>query len=118
MYADRVTDSMQRAIDETYASACDPGCAQLSATASSRSRSTRPSGTSPSLRGVAETKASYPGGPGGDVARRHVPGDQGPGVPDETAARSLEFEKAAHLRDEMLELKKIILTEEKMLASG
>ena len=34
------------------------------------------------------------------------------------AARSLEFEKAAHLRDEMLELKKIIVTEEKMMAVG
>jgi excinuclease UvrABC helicase subunit UvrB len=32
------------------------------------------------------------------------------------AARSLEFEKAAHLRDEMLELKKLLITEEKMMA--
>ena len=32
------------------------------------------------------------------------------------AARSLEFEKAAHLRDEMLELKKLLVVEEKMLA--
>ena len=116
MYADRVTDSMQHSIDETYRrrGIQDEHNRQHGIEPQSIHKAVRD--ITEGLRGVAEQKASY------QVAREEMTRDDMYRVVKDLefqmkeAARSLEFEKAAHLRDEMLELKKIIVTEEKMLA--
>ena len=116
MYADRVTDSMQNAIDETYRRRAIQGAHNERHGIEPQSIHKAVRDITEGLRGVAETKASY------QVAREEMSRDDMYRVIKDLefqmkeAARALEFEKAAHLRDEMLELKKIIVTEEKMLA--
>ena len=118
MYADRVTDSMQNAIDETYRRRGIQDAHNQRHGIEPQSIHKAVRDITEGLRGVAETKASY------QVAREEMTRDDMYRVVKDLefqmkeAARSLEFEKAAHLRDEMLELKKIIVTEEKMLAVG
>ncbi len=118
MYADRVTDSMKNAIDETYRRRAIQGAHNERHGIEPQSIHKAVRDITEGLRGVAETKASY------QVAREEMSRDDMYRVIKDLefqmkqAARSLEFEKAAHLRDEMLELKKIIVTEEKMLAVG
>ena len=116
MYADRVTDSMQNAIDETYRRRAIQGAHNERHGIEPQSIHKAVKDITEGLRGVAETKASY------QVAREEMSRDDMYRVIKDLefqmkeAARALEFEKAAHLRDEMLELKKIIVTEEKMMA--
>ena len=116
MYADRVTDSMQNTIDETYRRRAIQGAHNERHGIEPQSIHKAVRDITEGLRGVAETKASY------QVAREEMSRDDMYRVIKDLefqmkeAARSLEFEKAAHLRDEMLELKKIIVTEEKMMA--
>ncbi len=116
MYADRVTDSMQNAIDETYRRRAIQGAHNERHGIEPQSIHKAVRDITEGLRRVAETKAAY------QVAREEMSRDDMYRVIKDLefqmkeAARSLEFEKAAHLRDEMLELKKIILTEEKMMA--
>ena len=116
MYADRVTDSMRNAIDETYRRRAIQGAHNERHGIEPQSIHKAVRDITEGLRGVAETKASY------QVAREEMSRDDMYRVIKDLefqmkeAARSLEFEKAAHLRDEMLELKKIIVTEEKMMA--
>ncbi len=118
MYADRVTDSMQNAIDETYRRRGIQHAHNERHGIEPQSIHKAVRDITEGLRGVAETKASY------QVAREEMTRDDMYRVVKDLefqmkeAARSLEFEKAAHLRDEMLELKKIIVTEEKMMAVG
>ena len=116
MYADRVTDSMQNALDETYRRRGIQDAHNRRHGIEPQSIHKAVRDITEGLRGVAETKASY------QAAREEMTRDDMYRVVKDLefqmkeAARSLEFEKAAHLRDEMLELKKIILTEEKMMA--
>ena len=118
MYADRVTDSMQNSIDETYRRRGIQDAHNRRHGIEPQSIHKAVRDITEGLRGVAETKASY------QVAREEMTRDDMYRVVKDLefqmkeAARSLEFEKAAHLRDEMLELKKIIVTEEKMMAVG
>ena len=118
MYADRVTDSMQNSIDETYRRRGIQHAHNEHHGIEPQSIHKAVRDITEGLRGVAETKASY------QVAREEMTRDDMYRVVKDLefqmkeAARSLEFEKAAHLRDEMLELKKIIVTEEKMMAVG
>ncbi len=118
MYADRVTDSMQNAIDETYRRRAIQGAHNERHGIEPQSIHKAVRDITEGLRGVAETKASY------QVAREEMSRDDMYRVIKDLefqmkeAARALEFEKAAHLRDEMLVLKKIIVTEEKMMAVG
>ena len=118
MYADRVTDSMQNSIDETYRRRGIQHAHNERHGIEPQSIHKAVRDITEGLRGVAETKASY------QVAREEMTRDDMYRVVKDLefqmkeAARSLEFEKAAHLRDEMLELKKIIVTEEKMMAVG
>ncbi len=118
MYADRVTASMQNSIDETYRRRGIQHAHNQRHGIEPQSIHKAVRDITEGLRGVAETKASY------QVAREEMTRDDMYRVVKDLefqmkeAARSLEFEKAAHLRDEMLELKKIIVTEEKMMAVG
>ena len=118
MYADRVTDSMQNSIDETYRRRGIQDAHNVRHGIEPQSIHKAVRDITEGLRGVAEQKASY------QVAREEMTRDDMYRVVKDLefqmkeAARSLEFEKAAHLRDEMLELKKIIVTEEKMMAVG
>ena len=118
MYADRITDSMQNSIDETYRRRGIQHAHNQRHGIEPQSIHKAVRDITEGLRGVAEQKASY------QVAREEMTRDDMYRVVKDLefqmkeAARALEFEKAAHLRDEMLELKKIIVTEEKMMAVG
>ena len=118
MYADRITDSMQNSIDETYRRRGIQHAHNERHGIEPQSIHKAVRDITEGLRGVAEQKASY------QVAREEMTRDDMYRVVKDLefqmkeAARALEFEKAAHLRDEMLELKKIIVTEEKMMAVG
>jgi excinuclease ABC subunit B len=105
MYADRVTDSMQRAIDETYRRRRlqvehneKNGITPIGIRKAIRDIAER-------VRAVAETKAPYTTGadiPKDEIVRL---------IKDfesqmKTAARNLEFEKAALLRDQIVDLRR------------
>ena len=118
MYADRVTDSMRRAIDETYRRRRIQDAHNRKHGIEPQSIHKAVKDITEGIRGVAETKASY------QVARAELSRDDMYRVVKDLefqmkeASRALEFEKAAQLRDEMLELKKLLAVEEKMLAAG
>ncbi|MBI2170726.1 MAG: excinuclease ABC subunit UvrB [Chloroflexi bacterium] len=119
MYADRVTDSMRAAIDETERR-------RAIQEAHNREHGLVPEGIHKAVRDItdrvkalAETKATY-------TTRRELSPEEMVRVVKDLeaqmreAARSLEFEKAALLRDEILELRKIQVLDEqaKVEASG
>ena len=118
MYADRITDSMRRAIDETYRRRGIQDAHNRRHGIEPQSIHKAVRDITEGLRSVAEKKAAY------QTEREEMTRDDMYRVVKDLefqmkeAARSLEFEKAARLRDEMLELKKIIITDEKMLAVG
>ena len=110
MYADRMTDSMRRAIEETYRRRKvqqeyneQHGITPIGITKTIKDISNR-------VRAVAEQAAEYSVGaelPKDELARL---------VKDlelqmKTAAKELEFEKAAALRDQVVELRKLLATE-------
>jgi excinuclease ABC subunit B len=109
MYADRVTDSMQAAIDETYrrrekqvAYNQEHGIEPTSIVKQVRDLTDR-------VRAVAETRADYQVSPTGEIT---IPRDEIARMIKELesqmklAARALEFEKAALLRDQIVELRR------------
>ena len=111
MYADRVTDSMQKAIDETYRR-------REIQTAYNREHNIEPQGIKKEIKditdrvkAIAEERATY-------TINKEVPrGELLRLVKDlETqmkgAARNLEFEKAAALRDQVLDLRKVLVLDE------
>jgi excinuclease ABC subunit B len=105
MYADRVTDSMQRAIDETYrrrriqiAYNEEHGITPTSIKKTIRDITER-------IRAVAETKGTYEVGqaiPKDELARliKDLESQM------KAAAKNMEFEKAALLRDQVIELRR------------
>jgi excinuclease ABC subunit B len=111
MYADRVTDSMQKAIDETYRR-------REIQTDYNREHNIEPQGIKKEIKditdrvkAIAEERATY-------TINKEVPrGELLRLVKDlETqmkgAARNLEFEKAAALRDQVLDLRKVLVLDE------
>jgi excinuclease ABC subunit B len=115
MYADRVTDSMKRAIDET------------NRRRSLQDRHNQQNGIQPqsiqkevhditeSIKGIADNRARY------HVVRQEMSrSDMYRVVKDlevqmKEAAKSLQFEKAAQFRDEIFELRRLLALEEKTL---
>ena len=106
-----MTDSMQRAIDETSRR-------RVLQEAFNREHHIQPEGIhkavrdiTASIRGVAESRATY-------EVRRDMPKDElarvikGLEQEMKQAAKHLEFEKAAMLRDETTDLKKILVAYE------
>ena len=115
MYADAITDSMQRAIDETTRR-------RTIQTEYNEARGLTPQGIkkairdiNASVRAVAESQPQYKAGAGmpRDEATRLVK-DLERQMKD--ASRSLEFEKAALLRDQIVELRRSM--EEDVLAAS
>ena len=107
MYADRVTDSMKRAIDETNRR-------RLAQEIYNRENGITPQGIRKTVhditervRALAETRAPY-------VTKDDMPKDdilrliKDLEAQMKTAARNLEFEKAALLRDQIVDLRKAI----------
>jgi len=118
MYADRVTDSMNRAIDETNRRRAkqiayneENGIVPVSIHKAIRDLTDE---LSLEARAVAERQAKYDvkgsGMPRGELQKIIVELEK----QMKDAARNLEFEKAAALRDEMYELKTILAEEENL----
>ncbi len=108
MYADEVTGSMRRAIDETYrrrriqeAYNLEHGITPLGIRKAIK-------GITDQLKAVAETKATY-------TVSSEIPKDEVARLIKslesqmKTAARNLEFEKAALLRDQIVELRREVV---------
>jgi excinuclease ABC subunit B len=118
MYADRVTDSMKRAIDETSRRRVIQDIFNREHGIEPKSIHKAVHDITESIKMVAEGKASY------QVARQEMSRDDMFRVVKDLefqmkdAARNLEFEKAAALRDEMLELRRLLALEEKTLRPG
>jgi excinuclease ABC subunit B len=116
MYADRVTDSMKRAIDETYRRRNIQGVFNKEHGIEPKSIQKEVHDITEGIKAIAESRASY------RVVRQELSReDMFRVVKDldaqmKEAARNLEFEKAAQLRDEMFELKRLLAAEEKTLS--
>ncbi len=111
MYADRVTDSMQKAIDETYRR-------REIQTTYNREHNIEPQGIKKEIKditdrvkAIAEERATY-------TINKEVPRGELLRLVKEletqmkVAARNLEFEKAAALRDQVLDLRKALVLDE------
>ena len=116
MYADRITDSMKRALDETGRRREIQHKFNLQHGIEPQSIQKAVHDITDSIKMVSEQKASY------QVARQELTRDDMFRVVKDLdfqmkeAARGLEFEKAAALRDEMLELRRLLALEEKTLS--
>jgi excinuclease ABC subunit B len=116
MYADRVTDSMKRAIDETYRRRNIQDVFNKEHGIEPRSIQKAVHDITEGIKAIAESRASY------RVVRQELSRDdmfrvvKDLGAQMKEAARNLEFEKAAQLRDEMFELKRLLAAEEKTLS--
>jgi excinuclease ABC subunit B len=118
MYADRVTDSMKRAIDETSRRRAKQVKFNLEhgITPVSIHKAIRDLTDEFSAKAVAEIKGEYKTGKHKDVTSR---GELQKVIAEmerqmKEAAKNLEFEKAAALRDEMYELKSVLAADESL----
>ena len=117
MYADRITDSMKRALDETGRRREIQHKFNLQHGIEPQSIQKAVHDITDSIKMVSEQKASY------QVARQELSRDDMFRVVKDLdfqmkeAARGLEFEKAAALRDEMLELRRLLALEEKTIGA-
>ena len=115
MYADTITDSMRQAIDETSRR-------RVIQEAYNRKHGITPEGIRKAIRditdrvkSIAESRATY-------TTHRDLPKDDLLRVIKDLesqmrqAAKNLEFEKAALLRDEIVELRKVMVAEERALS--
>jgi excinuclease ABC subunit B len=118
MYADRITDSMKRAIDETSRRRAkqvkfnqEHGIVPVSIHKAIRDLTDQFS-----ARGVAETRGEYKTGKHKDVTSRSelqkVIAELDKQMKE--AAKNLEFERAAALRDEIYELKSVLADDENL----
>jgi excinuclease ABC subunit B len=114
MYADKVTRSMKAAIDETYRR-------RLIQIAHNEEHGIQPRGIikeirdlSDRMRAVAEESVGYDTDDAGPGVIAHIPRDELTRMVKDlesqmkTASKNLEFEKAALLRDQVVELRRII----------
>ena len=115
MYADRVTDSMKRAIDETNRRRVIQDRHNQQNGIQPQSIQKEVHDITESIKGIAENRARY------HVARQEMSrSDMYRVVKDletqmKEAAKSLQFEKAAQFRDEIFELRRLLALEEKTL---
>ena len=115
MYADRVTDSMKRAIDETNRRRTIQDNFNKEKGIQPQSIQKEVHDITESIKGIAENRARY------HVARQEMSrSDMFRVVKDletqmKEAARNLQFEKAAQFRDEVFEFRRLLALEEKTL---
>ena len=116
MYADRVTDSMKFAIDETYRRRGIQDVYNRENGIEPQSIQKAVHDITESIKGIGENRANY------RVMRQEMSRDDMFRVIKDLelqmkdAARNLEFEKAAQVRDEIYELRRILAVEQKTLA--
>ena len=116
MYADRITDSMRRAIDETYRRRDIQDAHNRQHGIEPQSIQKEVHDITEGIKAIAENRARY------RVVRQEMSrADMYRVVKDlevqmREAARNLQFEKAAQFRDEIFELRRILVLEEKTLA--
>ena len=116
MYADRVTDSMKRAIDETYRRRAIQDTHNRENGIEPQSIQKEVHDITEGIKAIGENRASY------RVMRQELSRDDMFRVVKDLeaqmkdAAHNLQFEKAAQLRDEMYELRRILAGEEKILS--
>ena len=116
MYADRVTDSMKRAIDETYRRRGIQDVHNRENGIEPQSIQKAVHDITESIKLVAETQATYR-----TVRQEMSREDMFRVIKDlevqmKDAARNLEFEKAAQLRDDVLDLRRVLAVEQKTLS--
>jgi excinuclease ABC subunit B len=111
MYADKVTDSMKRAIDETSRRRDIQRAYNVQHGIEPKGIVKAVRDITDSIRNAAEPRAAY-------EVRKDMPKDElarvvkGLELEMKTAAKELEFEKAALLRDEMTDLKRLLIAQE------
>ena len=116
MYADRVTDSMKRTIDETYRRRGIQDVHNRENGIEPQSIQKAVHDITESIKLVAETQATYR-----TVRQEMSREDMFRVIKDlevqmKDAARNLEFEKAAQLRDDILDLRRVLAVEQKTLS--
>ena len=116
MYADRVTDSMKRAIDETYRRRNLQDVYNRENSIEPQSIQKAVHDITESIKGIAESRSSYR-----TVRQEMSREDMFRVIKDlevqmKDAARNLEFEKAAQVRDEIFELRRVLAVEERTLS--
>ena len=116
MYADRVTDSMKRAIDETYRRRNLQDVYNRENSIEPQSIQKAVHDITESIKGIAESRGSYR-----TVRQEMSREDMFRVIKDlevqmKDAARNLEFEKAAQVRDEIFELRRVLAVEERTLS--
>ncbi len=116
MYADRVTDSMKRAIDETYRRRNIQDVHNRENSIEPQSIQKAVHDITEGIKAIGESRAGY------RVMRQELSReDMFRVIKDleaqmKEAARNLEFEKAAQVRDEILELRRVLALEERTLS--
>ena len=116
MYADRVTDSMKRAIDETYRRRSIQDVYNREHGIEPQSIHKAVHDITEGIRALAESRAGY------RTARQEMSREdmfrviKDLEVQMKDAARNLEFEKAAQVRDEIYELRRVLALEERTLS--
>ncbi len=116
MYADRVTDSMKRAIDETYRRRDIQDVHNRENSIEPQSIQKAVHDITESIKSVAESRASY------RIVRQEMSRDdmfrviKDLEVQMKDAARNLEFEKAAQVRDEIYDLRRVLAAEQRTLS--
>lgn len=116
MYADRVTDSMKRAIDETYRRRSIQDVYNREHGIEPQSIHKAVHDITEGIKAIAESRAGY------RTARQEMSREdmfrviKDLEVQMKDAARNLEFEKAAQVRDEIYELRRVLALEERTLS--
>ena len=118
MYADRITDSMRRAIDETFRRRDIQDAHNRQHGIEPESIQKEVHDITEGIKAIAENRSRY------RVVRQEMSrADMYRVVKDlevqmKEAAHNLQFEKAAQFRDEIFELRRLLVLEEKTLAPG
>ena len=116
MYADRITDSMQKSIDETSRRRTIQDAFNKEHGIEPKSIQKEVHDITEGIKGISESKTRY------EVARKEMTrSDMFKVVKDlevqmKESAKNLQFEKAAQFRDEIYELRRLLVLEEKTLS--
>ncbi|MEC9280765.1 MAG: excinuclease ABC subunit UvrB [Chloroflexota bacterium] len=116
MYADRITDSMQKSIDETSRRRSIQDAFNKEHGIEPKSIQKEVHDITEGIKGISESKTRY------EVARKEMTrSDMFKVVKDlevqmKESAKNLQFEKAAQFRDEIYELRRLLVLEEKTLS--